>query len=896
MGKELKRMNYFDGLLLKAEDYSHDKDYIRRLQGIHNRYLHTWGIVSGLEVNPVIDSNMEVVVTEGAALDLIEEEYGPDVKESTSRLILIYEGHPENPLDLSEYPAGANIYLTVSYCEAGADRDNEKGQGQEIHVWECGKLSHSSERPPDMKKDIVLARIVPKVVEREFINNDGERDTYQEVVIDSTCIFDADTDGTPLRVYAGPYARVLELQRFIFKLSEDIENMPYLTESQDVKTKEHHLDINSKSVKFGGEVEIAKDLWFGGQLISKKNGEITPEFETEENIFQVNSINVLNPKLWKPRDGGIEVFRGGKPSDPDARIVWSENEGRWLAGIGLDLSPIANGPGWDKMINKSFVDSHGHSRLFSSKGVMVDVDNYGTISSRIGLSVPQKILISPDNSITGLAWYGEGRPYGSRAVEGPVLSGHKGGLLGTAENGQKPALSWNSSGNVGIGSVNPTGDKLDVAGSVRLLSKSNPIRFTSEWTAFPDLTTNQAEICNDTVYHKALMIVGNQSAGQGRKVAIWDRLDVNGFLYVNGSMQLSQALNVTAGSGNNGIVFPNNPGGGLWDGAWVKYYPRSGEACTLEIGTSNDGDDNICLTATGGTGVGTTDPRDSFDSAGWTRIMSDTNPIRFTSAWSGFTELTSKNSEISNDISAYKTLMLVGNRSAGQERKVSVWDNLDVHGPMRVTGNLIAKGAIIPGVGNCDVKGIMWERDKYGGSGDAAWIRYYSDPQRGGGENMTLEIGISNDSNLQSYSYREFVRTCPYSWVSNPCGYYRTVSYSFYGNGGDRLRLYASGGTYVDGNLYYSSTREYKQNISDLEKSAAQEAFEKLEPVEFNFKGDTKRRTLGFIAEDVPEMFTANDKKAISPMEIITVLVSEVKEQEKLIAKLKKKITALKAK
>ncbi len=892
MGKELKRMNYFDGLLLKAEDYRQDKDYIRRLQGIHNRYLHTWGIICGLEVKPVIDSSMEVLVTEGAALDLVDEKSEANVEESTSRQILIYEGHPDNPLDLSEYGAGDNIYISVSYCETGADRDNEKGQGEEIHVWERGQLSHSSTKPTDIKKNVLLARAVPKIVQRETKNTDGSSVLYDEVIIDSTCIFDTDVDGTSLRVYAGPYARVLELKKFIFKLGDEIDGMPFVNAAEQVTSNESQLDIDSDSVKFSGEVEINNDLWFQGQLVSKKDGKPTPEFQTEENILQVNSINVDKPELWRMRDGGLEVFRGGSMDEPDARIVWSDKEVRWLAGVGLDLSPIAHGQNWDKMIDKSFADTHGHSRLFSSKGVVLNVESSGALSSRAGLSIPEKILISPDNSIEALAWYGKERKYQNADTDGPALSGFKGGLLGTTENGQKAVLSWSSNRNVGIGTVSPASDKLDVAGSVRLLSKSNPVRFTSEWTAFPDLTTNQAEICNDTTYHKALMIVGNQSAGQGRKVAMWDRLDVNGLLYVNGNMQLSQALNVTAGAGNsNGIVFPNDPGGGSGDSAWIKYYPRSGEACTLEIGISNDGDDNISIMSTGGMGIGKTTAGDSLDAYGYTRIMSNFNPLRFTPVWSGFTELSSRNAEISNDTGSYKTLMIVGNRSAGQERKVSIWDYLDVNGPLKVTGDIVVKGAIIPGVGNCDIKGIMWPRDPKGGGGDAAWIRYYSDTLRGGGENMTLEIGIANDTNLVTYTTTEFVSTCS---VKGGCGYYRTISYSYYGTGGDRLRLYASGGTYVDGNLYYTSTKECKENIVQLSKTSSQSALEGLNPVEFNFKGDLRRKSMGFIAEEVPEVFAASDKKAVSPLEIIAVLVSEVKEQEKLLNKLKKKVAALK--
>jgi hypothetical protein len=53
------------------------------------------------------------------------------------------------------------------------------------------------------------------------------------------------------------------------------------------------------------------------------------------------------------------------------------------------------------------------------------------------------------------------------------------------------------------------------------------------WTKFPDDKTNGAEICNDTDYHKTLMIVGNKSNGGGRRVSIWDILEVGGSFQVN---------------------------------------------------------------------------------------------------------------------------------------------------------------------------------------------------------------------------------------------------------------------------------------------------------------------------------------------------------------------------
>ena len=56
----------------------------------------------------------------------------------------------------------------------------------------------------------------------------------------------------------------------------------------------------------------------------------------------------------------------------------------------------------------------------------------------------------------------------------------------------------------------------------------NPLRLSSAYTARPDKSA--AEICNDTTSYKTLMILGNSSAGLGRRVSVWDRLDVNGSL------------------------------------------------------------------------------------------------------------------------------------------------------------------------------------------------------------------------------------------------------------------------------------------------------------------------------------------------------------------------------
>ena len=841
MGKELKRMRYFDGLLLDAEDYKLDQEYQMRLQQLHNRYLHTWGIVAGLEVEPSVQY-LKVVVKEGIAINQILGKNG----ESISQYIYIPDNHPDSVIDMSNCSAGDDYFIYLSYEEQLADKDDlEKGKGKEIHIYERGRIKVDKKKPADEKTDIILARVrIGWLDNKKYLGKD--------------CIFDTDKEGTPLRRYAGPAGSVLALEKIIFKISEDVAGMPFI-KALDRGNDGIGLEVNAPKTNFTGSVNVTGDLIVNGKL---QNDDAKANELMVSNCFvQVNSKPAQGE--WKLQDGGLEVYRGETEEFPDARIVWSEERRHWQAGYGKEIFDIAYGPKWERLVKNDIVDDlHKHTYLSYDGGEALKTDAYGNllVAGNLCLSDKTLFLRAADNTAHGLGWFGSGKQFAGINVDGPVLYGLKGGILGTTEGGQKPIISWNSQGNVGIDTQSPSDDKLEVTGTLRILSQSNPLRFTSAWSGFPDNNKNCAEISNDTNYHKALMIVGNQSAGQGRKVAIWDRLDVNGFLYVNGNMQLSQALTPSAGNGRNGIIFPSDPGGGSGDSAWIKYYARTGEACTLELGTSNDSNDNIALMASGNVGIGTLNPSDKLDVNGWMRVLSGSNPLRFTSSWSGFPDQALNQAEICNDTSQYKSLMIVGNRSGGS-RKVSIWDKLDVNGNLQVNGDIQSVCAIVPSVGRGDNNGITFPKNYNGGTGDAAWIKYYSDTSRGGGENMTLEIGISNDPGTGGY----------------------------YG-GGDRIRLYASGGVYVDGYFYYSSSRELKENIKALPTKKAKEILDGMNPVSFNFKGDNEKTTLGFIAEEMPDAVAANDQKAISPMEIITVLTSVVKDQKKVIAKLQQDI------
>src|SRR5262245_15867170 len=98
----LERVRYFTRQLLTADDMVTDQDYIRQKLRRHNRFLHGWGAVCGLEVTaaPTADAPWRVRIGSGYALG----PYGDE----------IYVAEPVH-LDLARCDSGA----VTDPCEPG---------------------------------------------------------------------------------------------------------------------------------------------------------------------------------------------------------------------------------------------------------------------------------------------------------------------------------------------------------------------------------------------------------------------------------------------------------------------------------------------------------------------------------------------------------------------------------------------------------------------------------------------------------------------------------------------------------------------------------------------------------------------------------------------------------
>lgn len=101
----------------------------------------------------------------------------------------------------------------------------------------------------------------------------------------------------------------------------------------------------------------------------------------------------------------------------------------------------------------------------------------------------------------------------------------------------------------------------------------------------------------EVTYTNTIGISGNITGGN---------LLTGGLISASGNIYGSDVAGVirpTAGTGANGIIFPDDPGGGSGDRATIQYYAPTGENTVLELAVNNDPGDTIKLNATGGTSV-----------------------------------------------------------------------------------------------------------------------------------------------------------------------------------------------------------------------------------------------------------------------------------------------------
>ncbi|HEY9665088.1 MAG TPA: tail fiber domain-containing protein, partial [Allocoleopsis sp.] len=83
--------------------------------------------------------------------------------------------------------------------------------------------------------------------------------------------------------------------------------------------------------------------------------------------------------------------------------------------------------------------------------------------------------------------------------------------------------------------------------------------------------------------------------------------------------------------------------------------------------------------------------------------------------------------------------------------------------------------------------------------------------------------------------------------------------------------------------LTTNSSRQLKENISEISSQESSEILKRLSPVKFNYKDDAVPH-LGFIAEDVPEILASPDRQSINPVDIVAALAKVVQDHQHTIS------------
>lgn len=203
---------------------------------------------------------------------------------------------------------------------------------------------------------------------------------------------------------------------------------------------------------------------------------------------------------------------------------------------------------------------------------------------------------------------------------------------GTSTTTSNELMRITGTGNVGIGIAAPA-QRLDVQGGNARVNNAfiGDVGHGANWAGFANYsqanTTGygllQASDGSSTLMNKA-----NTGTGYlGFRVGNADQAVIlnNGNMGI-GTTTPSKKLTVENGSirpaignsGDAGIQFPTDPGGGLGDEGFIRYYvDGGGENTKLLIGTNNDADDDISFfqmgaermnIANGNVGIGTTNP------------------------------------------------------------------------------------------------------------------------------------------------------------------------------------------------------------------------------------------------------------------------------------------------
>ncbi len=686
MGKEIKGIHYFNGLFMKAEEFELEQNYHKRMRRLHNRYLHTWGIVWGLDINKSTKAGAlpsDVTVTEGMALNKVAEG-----GEELSKEIILTE---DRDVSLAAYGAGKGIYIYISYEEKPVKKDEK--DIEETYRVEEARLGSETDRSKIIESEsIILGKVT-------LVDKNGT------LTVDK---IEFEEGGKSLRRYAGPSGKSLETDRITLAIAGVASGFPTI-EGKTIGS-DNGISIDSPRTIFSGALSVKGMLDAGGNISLPDNAGLVLGTTNAVNLHGNKDI----PEVWlEATNQASAALVIGTAFDYDRQVRIKYTPGAEGAASGELLI------GQDAKSVGTF--THGITSLLTNGAKRLTIDAAGNVTVLTGsLRIPTNDTSldfgSDTRQMINLYGNGPNAAYGI-GIQGWTMYSRSAGnfawYIGGAHSdtemdpgGGTPALVIKrGTGNVGIGTPNPSG-KLQIYdgkyGSLGFGGNTEDLWFDGGadsifWFKNIGGPTGRTSFVTGTTELMTVLNKGNVGIGTAGPSA---KLEVN---LINSSGWGGNLKGFRLLSPDNNYYLDINT-----------YIVASGN---VGYHFSPNGNAGLCISTPGLVGIGTAGPADKLDVAGNLRILTGSNPIRFTGGWTSFPDAVTNQAEISNDTGTYKTLMIVGNKSGGFGRRVSVWDRLEVNGvvgigtasidsQLEVAGNIhIGAGSIFYSHGRMHIHG-----------------------------------------------------------------------------------------------------------------------------------------------------------------------------------------------
>lgn len=249
-----KRINFFKGFFTKAEDWQKAETYHSEKRKLHNRGLHTPGIVHGLEVE-TIKGGRAIHVGEGYAID------------GQGRDLYLDEGM-DIMFDGSKYESDKPIYMVAMYQEQATDERPVHGEKRnEFAFIEEGVDVVIVTDPPEGMSTIELARFVlapgkatvrdPKdpdnpgtnEIDRRFVQMAGSvrgRISLKDI---GTKVIDQQTSIVPTKDFTD------ELPYLLIKTVKETDSLPFFIVSAHPVGVDARISWDIEAVTENGKLE-----------------------------------------------------------------------------------------------------------------------------------------------------------------------------------------------------------------------------------------------------------------------------------------------------------------------------------------------------------------------------------------------------------------------------------------------------------------------------------------------------------------------------------------------------------------------------------------------------------------------------------------------------------------